>query len=96
MKYGVLNFNDGVALESIEDRNKFDDFEKARAVAIALSNWNIECAIIDLESGEELKHFMPYKTLFEKTGAAFQHPATVQVMLKHPPVVMVDEPFKEV
>jgi hypothetical protein len=64
MKYGVLNCNDGL----IGEDTKTDDFEKARHTAISLSNWNIECMIVDLETGESLKHFTPYKEIFEKRG----------------------------
>jgi hypothetical protein len=60
MKYGVKNCNDGVIAES----TKTDNFEEARSTAISLSNWNIECDIVDLETGEALKHFTPYKDLF--------------------------------
>jgi hypothetical protein len=61
MKYGVKNCNDGL----IGEDTKTDDFEKARSTAISLSNWNIECEVVDLESGEPLKHFDPYRKLFE-------------------------------
>jgi hypothetical protein len=61
MKYGVKNFNDGL----IEDRHKYDTFEQARVTAVSLSNWNIECAVVDLETDVELKHFTPYKEIFE-------------------------------
>jgi hypothetical protein len=47
MKYGVKNCNDGL----IGEDTKTDDFEKARSTAISLSNWNIECEVVDLESG---------------------------------------------
>ena len=62
MKYGVKNFNDGL----IEDRHKYETFEGARHTAVSLSNWNIECAIVDLETGDELKHFTPYSDIFAK------------------------------
>ena len=66
MKYGVKNCNDGVIAES----TKTDSFETARCTAVALSNWNIPCDVVDLdeldENGEPtvLKHFTPYKELF--------------------------------
>jgi hypothetical protein len=64
MKYGVKNFNDGL----IEERHKYASFEEARHTAISLSDWNIECSIVDLETGDELKHFTPYCELFQKRG----------------------------
>lgn len=63
MKYGVKNLNDGVIAES----TKTDNFETARSTAISLSNWNIPCEIVDLESGEALKHFEPYKDWYART-----------------------------
>jgi hypothetical protein len=68
MKYGVRNSNDGVIAES----TKTDNFETARSTAVALSNWNIPCDVVDLENNDEdgkpvvLKHFTPYKELFTK------------------------------
>jgi hypothetical protein len=64
MKYGVKNFNDGL----IEERHKYETFEQARATAVSLSNWNIECQVIDLETGEVLKHFTPYSDTFKNRG----------------------------
>jgi hypothetical protein len=56
MKYGVKNFNDGV----IGEDTKTDDFEKALSHARSLGNWNIECEVVDLETGDVLKHINPY------------------------------------
>ena len=62
MNYGVKNFNDGL----IEDRHKYETFEEARHTATSLSDWNIECAIVDLKTNAELKHFTPYQNMFQK------------------------------
>ena len=68
MKYGVQNRNDGVIAESTIT----DNFEKARSTAVALSNWNIPCDVVDMENTDEngkpivLKHLTPYKELFAK------------------------------
>jgi len=66
MKYGVRNSNDGVIAED----TKTDNFETARSTAVALSNWNIPCDVVDLENNDEngepvvLKHLTPYRDLF--------------------------------
>ena len=62
MKYGVKNFNDGL----IGEDTKTDDFEKARSTAVSLANWNIECEVVDLETGAVLKHVDPYNKLFKR------------------------------
>lgn len=56
MKYGVRNCNDGAIAES----TKTDNFETARCTAVSLANWNIECEVVDLETGAVLKHVDPY------------------------------------
>jgi hypothetical protein len=60
MKYGVKNCNDGL----IGEDTKTDDVEKALSHARSLANWNIECEVVDLESGEPLKHCDPYNQAF--------------------------------
>ena len=52
MKYGVI--------ASGKTQNETDDFGEAQSIAVALSKWNIECQIIDIETGETLKYFTPY------------------------------------
>lgn len=54
MKYAIKILADG-AIE-----HPTEDFEEARSHAVSLSNWNIECEIIDQETGEALQHFDPY------------------------------------
>lgn len=56
-KYGVEIIADSVL--SLET----DNFETARLHAISLSNWNIECQIIDMETKVTLKYFMAYNKL---------------------------------
>ena len=65
MKYGVKDCNHGVIVESTKTNN----YETARSTAIALSNWNIPCDVVDLEKNDKdgnprvLKHLTPYKDL---------------------------------
>jgi hypothetical protein len=73
MKYGVRNLNDGTIAES----TKTDNFETARYTAVALSDWNIPCDVVDLENNDlngdpvVLKHLSPYKDLFGKMPKPF-------------------------
>ena len=60
MKYGVKNFNDGV----IGEDTKTNDLDKVLSNARSLANWNIECEVVDLETGDILKHFDPYNRDF--------------------------------
>ena len=60
MKYGVKNFNDGL----IGEDTKTDDLDKVLSHARSLANWNIECEVVDLETGDILKHFDPYSRTF--------------------------------
>lgn len=57
MKYFVKIIADGKIHET-------KSFEEAKHHAISLSNWNIECQILD-ENGEIIKHYMPYKQGFK-------------------------------
>lgn len=56
-KYGVVNCNDN---SPIPDSHQTDDYEVARSLAVSLSNWNIECEIVELATGEVLKHVQTY------------------------------------
>lgn len=63
MKYFVKIIADGQIQET-------KSFEEAKRHAIALSNWNIECQILD-GTGVIIKHFMPYRQGFK--GGSHEH-----------------------
>ena len=70
MRYGVKDYMNNVIGES----TKTDSFETACGTALSLSNWNIECDVVDLENLDMdgkpivLRHVPPYKDLFINSG----------------------------
>jgi hypothetical protein len=54
-KYAVTFTKDG----SIHSQT--DDLAAATSTAISLSNWNHDCDVLELETGEVVQHFAAYR-----------------------------------
>lgn len=55
-KYGVRFTRDG----SMNEDSKTNSLEEAKNTARAYANWNLECEVINLETGAVEQHFAPY------------------------------------